>query len=79
MGLLVLRHRDGTGPDSPPTSYRTWIGNPIIFAVVSSLLLARGVVSEPMQGAALAAVALVGLAVFYLKFGTRGFARPAVV
>jgi solute carrier family 7 (L-type amino acid transporter), member 6 len=38
------------------TIYRTNIVNPIVFCVLSVFLVGRGVVKEPAQGAALAAV-----------------------
>lgn len=59
--------------------YNTWIGNPIIFASVSGLLILRGVIAEPLQGLGILVVGLLGLGVFYYRFGSRGFEMPAVV
>ncbi len=77
VGLLLLRRREARDGGPPASHYRTWIGHPVIFTVVSSLLILRGVVNEPLQGAAIAVLALLGLGVFWLKFGLRGFSKPA--
>jgi len=79
IGLLILRRGEKHGASASTTKYRTWIGNPIAFSVVSSLLIARGVMSEPLQGAAIIFAALLGAAVFGFRFGLQGFNRPQAV
>lgn len=82
LGLLLLRRRESRQLSQavrPGSNYNTWIGNPIIFTVVSGLLILRGAISDPLQGVAIGFVALCGMAVFYLKFGTRGFGAPVSV
>lgn len=82
LGLLLLRRREThqlSQAVHPSSNYNTWIGNPIIFTVVSGLLILRGVMSDPLQGLAIGFVALSGVAVFYLKFGLRGFGAPVSV
>jgi len=73
VGLLLLRRLD-LDPTAPSAfKGRTWTGNPVIFSVVSGLLLVRGLINEPLQGLAVTLVALTGVGVFSLKFGLRGF------
>jgi solute carrier family 7 (L-type amino acid transporter), member 6 len=78
LGLFILRQGDKTAAPGARPQYRTWSGNPIIFAIAGSLLVARGVLSQPMQGLAILAAGLLGLSVFYFKFGPRGFQRLGV-
>ncbi|KAI1341999.1 large neutral amino acids transporter small subunit 1 [Xylariaceae sp. FL0016] len=73
LGILVLRKGESHGPTGSSPSYRTWIGNPIIFATVSGLLILRGMIQEPLQGLAILFVGLLGLVVFYKRFGACGF------
>jgi solute carrier family 7 (L-type amino acid transporter), member 6 len=75
VGLLLLRRneRRGLGRAANTTSYSTWIGNPLIFSTVATLLIVRGVMTDPLQGVAILIVTLLGLAVFYFRFGSRGF------
>lgn len=77
LGILVLRRAEKYQPNGTASRYNTWIGNPVIFASVSALLIFRGVVAEPLQGLAILVVGLVGLAVFYSRFGLRGFEMPS--
>lgn len=82
LGLLLLRRREARQLSQPVhtgSKYTTWVGNPIIFTVVSGLLILRGVMSDPLQGLAIGFVAFCGMAVFYLKFGLRGFGAPVSV
>ncbi|KAK3944197.1 large neutral amino acids transporter small subunit 1 [Diplogelasinospora grovesii] len=72
IGLLVLRQRSGLDP-----KYRTWTGNPVIFTVVSGLLILRGLLTEPLQGFAIAAAGVLGLAVFYWNSKRNGLPGPS--
>ncbi|KAI8174235.1 hypothetical protein KHU50_004484 [Colletotrichum sp. SAR 10_65] len=73
VGLILLRRRDRRAPVAKAAEYRTWLINPIIFSAISGLLVVRGVITDPLQGAAILLVALFGLAFFSLRFGLRGF------
>ncbi len=79
LGLLILRNREPSQPGRRGFHYRTWTGNPIIFSVISSLLILRGVITSPIQGLMVGVVALVGLGAFVLRFGIRGFLEPVEV
>ena len=72
MGLLLLRQRDALRPS--PVTHRTWLGNPIIFGVVSLLLILRTVISEPIIGVAIICAGTVGIAQFWFKFRRGGVA-----
>ncbi|CAJ2507733.1 Uu.00g089190.m01.CDS01 [Anthostomella pinea] len=76
-GILILRKADRHKPTGSAHTYKTWIGNPIIFSFVSGLLILRGVITEPLQGLAILFAGLLGLAVFYTRTGRRGFELPA--
>ncbi|ORY17794.1 large neutral amino acids transporter small subunit 1 [Clohesyomyces aquaticus] len=71
LGVFVLRRRPNPERESP--TYRTWAGNPIIFAVVSGMLILRGVLSDPLQGLMIFGVGTTGLVIFYKTFGRAGF------
>ncbi|KAI1438745.1 amino acid/polyamine transporter I [Xylaria sp. CBS 124048] len=77
LGIFVLRRKldNSTRPGSHPTSKapRTWMGNPIIFASVSGLLIIRGALSAPLQGSAVLFVGILGVAVLYRRFGRRAY------
>lgn len=62
LGIFILRRRDLN------QSYRTWTFNPIIFCVFSSLILVRGIVTDPFQGLAVFFITLIGWAVFKRRF-----------
>ncbi|KAH8891292.1 large neutral amino acids transporter small subunit 1 [Thozetella sp. PMI_491] len=80
VGLLVLRSRDDLRVTPAPSSrYTTWTGNPIIFSVVSALLILRGIINDPWQGIAIVLVGTVGIAVFYFKSRLRPFPLAAMV
>jgi L-type amino acid transporter 6 len=79
LGILVLRRAEKLKPNPVATKHNTWIGNPIIFASVSGLLILRAVIAEPLQGLAILVVGLIGLAVFYYRFGSRGFEMPVAI
>lgn len=76
IGLLLLRRRDALR--TSPVTYRTWTGNPIIFSVVSVLLILRTVISEPIIGVAIVCAGAVGLAQFWWRFRRGGLAPVAV-
>ncbi len=71
-GLLLLRNRDD--PRAAP-QYMTWVGNQVIFSIVSSFLILRGVLTEPLQGFAILLVGLFGLGMFLLEI--KGAPFPA--
>ncbi|KAI1262440.1 amino acid/polyamine transporter I [Xylariaceae sp. FL1019] len=72
LGLFILRRADGRKSAELQTKYRTWSGNPVIFASVSALLIIRGVLSAPLQASSVVLfAALLGLAVLYRRFGPR--------
>lgn len=73
VGLIILRQRDNRAPAARVAEYKTWLINPVIFSAISGLLVVRGVISEPLQGAAILLVAVFGVAFFSLRFGLRGF------
>jgi L-type amino acid transporter 6 len=80
LGILVLRRAERFKPGGAGSGkHNTWIGNPIIFATVSGLLILRGVIAEPLQGLAILLVGLLGLVVFYMRFGLRGFEKPTAI
>ncbi|KAL1852861.1 hypothetical protein Daus18300_012025 [Diaporthe australafricana] len=54
---------------SRPSRYRTWIGNPVVFSLVSAFLILRAVVTDPFQGLAILLVVGSGLGAFSLRFG----------
>ena len=68
LGIFILRR----GVSSLVSEYRTWTFNPVIFCIFSTLLLVRGVITDPAQGFAIFFVTLIGWAVF-----KRGF--PSVI
>ncbi|OLN84951.1 Y+L amino acid transporter 2-like protein 1 [Colletotrichum chlorophyti] len=73
VGLILLRRRDIQPSTVKNAEYSTWLINPIIFSLISGLLVVRGVISDPGQGAAILLVAVFGVAFFSLRFGLRGF------
>ncbi|KAF6841688.1 large neutral amino acids transporter small subunit 1 [Colletotrichum plurivorum] len=73
FGLILLRRRDRRAPTAKAAEYKTWLINPIIFSAISGLLVVRGVISDPLQGAAILLVAVFGVVFFSLRFGLRGF------
>lgn len=86
-GLLLMRRREaklstraaGHAPQIPVRSYHTWIGNPLIFTSVSAFLVLRAVVTDPLQGLAIVAVAASGVVAFHLRFGVGSlFGRSAI-
>ncbi|KAI0452257.1 amino acid/polyamine transporter I [Xylaria acuta] len=80
LGLFILRRRVDKQMQigSHPTygTYRTWIGNPIIFASVSGLLIVRGALSAPLQAPAILSIGVLALAVLYRKFSSRPYESP---
>lgn len=80
LGIFILRRRVDKQMQigSQPTykTYRTWVGNPIIFASVSGLLIARGALSAPLQAPAIFSIGVLALAVLYRKFSSRPYELP---
>jgi L-type amino acid transporter 6 len=63
LGLYKIRKETGS-----EQLYRTWTINPCTFALVSGLLVLRGVISDPAQGGAIALLITVGWVVFGIQF-----------
>ncbi|KAJ2989752.1 hypothetical protein NUW58_g2474 [Xylaria curta] len=80
VGIFILRRRaDNQMPtESHPTygTYRTWVGNPIIFASISGLLVLRGALSAPLQAPAILAISILAVAAVYRRFGSRPYELP---
>ncbi|KAI1754627.1 amino acid/polyamine transporter I [Xylaria castorea] len=80
LGIFILRRRADKqmqiGSDPTSGTYRTWIGNPIIFASVSGLLIVRGALSAPLQAPVILSIGVLALAVFYRKFSSRPYELP---
>lgn len=75
LGIFIIRRRvDKQMPNaSHPTcrSYRTWVGNPIIFASVSGVLIIRGATSAPLHAPVILSIGILGLAMLYRRFSSR--------
>ncbi|KAG6356854.1 hypothetical protein INS49_014728 [Diaporthe citri] len=54
---------------SRPARYRTWIGNPVVFSMVSAFLILRAVVTDPFQGLAIVLVVGSGVGAFSMRSG----------
>ena len=68
LGVFKLRRQD-----KDRTAYRTMTWNPIIFCIVSSCLILRGIITNPAQGAGIAMLCLVCWATYrYRGLGERG-------
>lgn len=65
VGLLLLRREDAVRPS--PARYRTWSGNPFIFCGVSTLLITRTMITQPLLGLGVVGAGLAGLGVFRAK------------
>ena len=50
------------------TGYTTWTPNPFIFCIASGFIVLRGVVTDPLHGAAIGALVAVGWLAFRWKF-----------
>jgi L-type amino acid transporter 6 len=72
LGIYQIRRQD------VGSNYRTWTLNPIIFCVVSGFIVLRGIVTDPVQGGAIAALVGVGWAVFRWRFGKETTATAEV-
>ncbi|KAI8625147.1 amino acid/polyamine transporter I [Xylariaceae sp. FL1651] len=79
LGIFMLRRAAKQKPSGSHPKYITWMGNPIIFASVSGLLIIRGALSAPLQGPVILFISILGLAVLYRKFGSRGYEIAASV
>ncbi|KAI1152525.1 amino acid/polyamine transporter I [Nemania diffusa] len=80
LGIFILRR---TADKQMPTEcystnkiYRTWVGNPIIFASVSGLLVVRGALSGLPQGAVIFSISILALAMLYRRFGSCAYEVP---
>ncbi len=69
FAVYGLRRVRSTHQDHPETACRTWTANPIIFCVVSGILVIRGIVQDPWQGAFILLLFLLG----WISFRYRGF------
>jgi len=58
---------DAQAQTSTEQPYKTFVANPIIFLVVSTALVVRGIISEPWIGLGLASVVVVGRIAYYWK------------
>ncbi|KAI1352548.1 amino acid/polyamine transporter I [Xylaria sp. FL0043] len=74
LGIFIIRRKmdKQIPPESYPThrTYRTWVGNPIIFASVSGVLISRGVLSAPLRGPVVLFMGVLVLAIIYRRFST---------
>ncbi|KAI0490944.1 amino acid/polyamine transporter I [Xylaria cf. heliscus] len=80
LGIFILRRSVNKqiqiGSHPTQGTYRTWIGNPIIFASISGLLIIRGALSAPLQAPAILSIGVVVLAVIYRKISSRPYELP---
>ncbi|KAI0525653.1 amino acid/polyamine transporter I [Xylaria bambusicola] len=80
IGLIIMRRRaDEQMPNlSHPTyrTYRTWVGNPIIFASVSGVLIIRGALSAPLRAPVILSMGILVLAVFYRSYNSQSCRVP---
>ncbi|KAI1117228.1 amino acid/polyamine transporter I [Nemania sp. NC0429] len=80
LGIFILRRRAGkqvpTGLHPTYRAYRTWVGNPIIFASISVLLIIRGALSAPLQAPIILSISILALAVLYRRFGSCAYELP---
>jgi L-type amino acid transporter 6 len=63
LGIYRIR-RDPT----MKSAYRTPTANPFIFCLLSGFLVLRGIITDPLQGAAIALLILVGWLLFRYAF-----------
>jgi hypothetical protein len=54
---------------SPPSCYSFWIGNPVVFSMVSAFLILRAVATGPFRGLAILLVVGSGVAGFSITSG----------
>jgi L-type amino acid transporter 6 len=66
VGIFVIRARKRAA--SEPEIYRTWTWNPVIFTIVSGLLVLRGIIANVLQGAAILTVLTVGWVFYWMYF-----------
>lgn len=71
-GLSRNRGLSNRSRSSRPSRYRTWIGNPVIFSMVSAFLILRAVVTDPFQGLAIVLVVGSGAGAFHMRPGRVG-------
>jgi hypothetical protein len=63
LGIYQIRRQD------VGTEYRTWTLNPFIFCLVSGFIVMRGIVTDLVQGGAIAALVGLGWVFFRWRFG----------
>ncbi|KAI1420628.1 amino acid/polyamine transporter I [Xylaria sp. FL1777] len=80
LGIFVIRRRvdQQISAGSHPTyrTYRTWVGNPIIFASVSGVLIIRGALSAPLRAPVILTIGILVLAILYRRFNSH--AHPPI-
>lgn len=69
FGLLLMRRHEAATAETTAHKHRTWIGNPLIFTSISTFLVLRAVMTDPLQGLAIVSVLASGIAAFHLRFG----------
>lgn len=83
LGIFILRRKADaqipTGSCPPCRAYRTWSGNPIIFALISGLLIIRGALSAPLQAPVILAMSIISLAMLYRRYTSPGYEMPTSV
>ncbi|KAI0532657.1 amino acid/polyamine transporter I [Xylaria digitata] len=83
LGIFILRRRTvkqlPTGSHPTYGTYRTWVGNPIIFSSVSGLLIIRGALSVPLRAPAILSIGILVLAMLYRRFGSHASELPPPV
>ncbi|KAI0967517.1 amino acid/polyamine transporter I [Xylaria arbuscula] len=74
LGLFVIRRKVDkqvlTGSHPSHRTYRTWVGNPIIFASVSGVLIIRGALSAPLRAPVVLFIGILVLAILYRRFSS---------
>ncbi|KAE9970604.1 hypothetical protein BLS_004850 [Venturia inaequalis] len=66
VGIFIIRARPRAVEDPQP--YRTWTFNPVLFTIISGLLVLRGILANIFQGFAMVVVLAVGWAFYWLYF-----------
>lgn len=67
LGMFIIRRRAELHPIH--SMYRTWVGNPVIFASVSGVLIVRGALSAPpLRGPLILLIGILALAILYRSF-----------
>ncbi|TLD27924.1 large neutral amino acids transporter small subunit 1 [Venturia nashicola] len=66
VGVFILRARPRAVEDPEP--YRTWTFNPVLFTILSGILVIQGVMANVFQGFAMVTVLAIGWAFYWLYF-----------